>query len=126
MNRANFDPAYTLDPAWAERHAPPPVYRRPKLTREERGATIAHKATPDRRAMTPAEIAMVGELGGCTFASGSPDKRFARSMQWEALRGEKTITDGQATYLLRLAHRYRRQAPDAHRLAGCCEGGGEA
>lgn len=57
-----------------------------------------------RRPMDEYETQCLADLDRCTFAVGSPDKRFVRGMQ-----GTADITQGQAEYLQRLVWRYRRQ-----------------
>jgi len=57
-----------------------------------------------RRQIAEYESQCFRELAKCTFAVGSPDKRFVRNMQ-----GAVEITDGQADYLQRLVYRYRKQ-----------------
>lgn len=57
-----------------------------------------------RRPIDEYETQCLKELSFCTFAVGSPDKRFVRGMQ-----GAADITEGQAEYLQRLVYRYRRQ-----------------
>lgn len=105
-------PERCLDPEWYESHAPKRVRRQ---SRAEKGRAIAAY-----RDMTAVEQAIALKLTRVTFGAGSPDKRFAASMAWEATEA-RLITEAQAAYLLRCAHRYRRQSPEAHRLAGCCQ-----
>ena len=108
-----IDPDRSLDPAWLEAHRPRRVRRQ---SRAEKGRAVAAY-----RDMTPVERTIALELTHATFGVGSPDKKFVASMAYEATTA-RLITEKQATYLLRTAHRYRRQSPEAHRLAGCCPG----
>lgn len=65
------------------------------------------KAKPEpkpRRPIDEYEVQCLADLSRCTFAVGSPDKRFVRGMQ-----GAADITQGQAEYLQRLVWRYRKQ-----------------
>lgn len=58
------------------------------------------------RAISPARV---------TYLPGSPDKRFARDIQYQATT-TGNITERQAEYLRRLLHRYRRQIRGWERL----------
>lgn len=60
--------------------------------------------------MTPRERKIASALSACTFCPASWDKRFARIMGEHVERQpEVPLTERQATQLLRLAHKYRRQ-----------------
>jgi hypothetical protein len=58
--------------------------------------------------MTPYELTIAKALSPArvSYLPGSPDKRFART-----ICGATEITESQALYLRRMAHRYRRQLP---------------
>lgn len=62
--------------------------------------------------MTAAEISIAEALSRCTFLPASWDKRFCRQMGEQAKRRpDLDLTDRQVAWLLRLAHKYRRQLP---------------
>jgi hypothetical protein len=62
--------------------------------------------------VTPPEIKIATALGNCSFAPGSWDKRFCRSMAAMAKNAlDIPMTERQRVHLLRLVHKYRRQMP---------------
>lgn len=60
--------------------------------------------------MTPRQIEIATALGRCSFPPATAAKRFARDMAFRArFAPEHVLTPRQVAYMLRLAHRYRRQ-----------------
>lgn len=78
-----------------------------------------------RRPFTAVELDAVRALEGCTFPVGSWEKRFVRDLGRLAevqRRGDDGagVTDGQAEWLRKTAHRFRRQVP--RRVLAALEG----
>lgn len=60
--------------------------------------------------MTRDQVMEFEALGRCTFAVGSPDKRFVRDILGRLSSNPSyELTAPQIAYLERLTHRYRRQ-----------------
>lgn len=57
--------------------------------------------------MTPEQRELIDKLKQCRFAVGSYDKRFVNDMSVKP--DNYQLTDKQASFLEKLAHRYRRQ-----------------
>lgn len=57
--------------------------------------------------MTKAEFGLIWCLSGCSFLSGSFEKRFVRDMVTKSLDYE--LSEKQLVYLMYLRHRYRKQ-----------------
>ena len=59
--------------------------------------------------MTAAEKDLAIRLSRCRYLPGSAEKAFVRDMAYLASRVDPEITEGQAEYLKRTAHRFRVQ-----------------
>lgn len=57
--------------------------------------------------MTEEQYSLLQRLKQCTFLPGSYDKRFVRNLS--AAPKDVNLTKGQADYLSKLEHKYRRQ-----------------
>lgn len=65
---------------------------------------------------TEQQIALMLSPEHVTYLPGSWAKRFARALAYQAKNDEPCITEKQAEWLRNLAHKYRRQVPNAKLL----------